>query len=160
MPFKPGVGVVPKYVSFKGLWDTGASGTVITQNVVDALNLPIVGQSKVYHADGDSLCPVYLASIALPNQVLFPSIRVTLGKLTGFDVLIGMDLMTQGDLAITNVGGNTVFSFRMPSIREIDFATEVSGPKPPEIRTGPKVGRNDLCPCGSGKKHKYCHGAK
>jgi preprotein translocase subunit SecA len=25
-------------------------------------------------------------------------------------------------------------------------------------RTVPKVGRNDLCPCGSGKKYKYCHG--
>ena len=24
--------------------------------------------------------------------------------------------------------------------------------------TGPKPGRNDLCPCGSGLKHKYCHG--
>jgi len=23
----------------------------------------------------------------------------------------------------------------------------------------PKVGRNDLCPCGSGKKFKQCHGA-
>ena len=26
------------------------------------------------------------------------------------------------------------------------------------IRTGPKVGRNDPCPCGSGKKYKRCHG--
>lgn len=26
-------------------------------------------------------------------------------------------------------------------------------------RTVPKVGRNDPCPCGSGKKYKYCHGA-
>ena len=25
-------------------------------------------------------------------------------------------------------------------------------------RTVAKVGRNDLCPCGSGKKYKYCHG--
>ncbi|MGA2479711.1 MAG: SEC-C metal-binding domain-containing protein, partial [Spirochaetia bacterium] len=25
-------------------------------------------------------------------------------------------------------------------------------------RTVPKVGRNDMCPCGSGKKYKYCHG--
>jgi preprotein translocase subunit SecA len=24
--------------------------------------------------------------------------------------------------------------------------------------TGPKVGRNDPCPCGSGKKYKHCHG--
>jgi preprotein translocase subunit SecA len=26
-------------------------------------------------------------------------------------------------------------------------------------RTGEKVGRNDACPCGSGKKYKRCHGA-
>lgn len=26
------------------------------------------------------------------------------------------------------------------------------------IRSGPKVGRNDPCPCGSGKKYKQCHG--
>ncbi|MGB7812360.1 MAG: SEC-C metal-binding domain-containing protein [Polyangia bacterium] len=25
-------------------------------------------------------------------------------------------------------------------------------------RTQPKVGRNDPCPCGSGKKYKKCHG--
>ena len=25
-------------------------------------------------------------------------------------------------------------------------------------RDGPKVGRNDPCPCGSGKKYKHCHG--
>ena len=26
------------------------------------------------------------------------------------------------------------------------------------VVTGPKVGRNDPCPCGSGKKYKHCHG--
>jgi preprotein translocase subunit SecA len=29
----------------------------------------------------------------------------------------------------------------------------------PIVRAGPKVGRNDPCPCGSGKKYKHCHGA-
>jgi SEC-C motif-containing protein len=29
---------------------------------------------------------------------------------------------------------------------------------PPVRRTGSKVGRNDPCPCGSGKKHKKCCG--
>ena len=29
----------------------------------------------------------------------------------------------------------------------------------PIVREGPKVGRNDPCPCGSGKKYKHCHGA-
>ena len=28
----------------------------------------------------------------------------------------------------------------------------------PGVRQGPKVSRNDLCPCGSGKKYKQCHG--
>lgn len=26
------------------------------------------------------------------------------------------------------------------------------------IKVGPKIGRNDPCPCGSGKKYKNCHG--
>jgi SEC-C motif-containing protein len=26
------------------------------------------------------------------------------------------------------------------------------------VRAGPKVGRNEPCPCGSGKKYKHCHG--
>jgi preprotein translocase subunit SecA len=29
----------------------------------------------------------------------------------------------------------------------------------PFVRALPKVGRNDPCPCGSGKKYKHCHGA-
>jgi preprotein translocase subunit SecA len=28
----------------------------------------------------------------------------------------------------------------------------------PFVRQGDKVGRNDPCPCGSGKKYKQCHG--
>jgi uncharacterized protein YchJ len=28
----------------------------------------------------------------------------------------------------------------------------------PVYRSEPKVGRNDPCPCGSGKKYKKCHG--
>ncbi len=33
------------------------------------------------------------------------------------------------------------------------------GPEEPYVRATPKVGRNDPCPCGSGKKYKKCHGA-
>jgi uncharacterized protein len=32
-------------------------------------------------------------------------------------------------------------------------------PKPPTRRVAPAPGRNDPCPCGSGKKYKKCHGA-
>jgi preprotein translocase subunit SecA len=37
----------------------------------------------------------------------------------------------------------------------IDPATDV---KQAPIKVGPKIGRNDPCPCGSGKKYKHCHG--
>ncbi len=36
-------------------------------------------------------------------------------------------------------------------------AQQQEAPKP--VRAGAKVGRNDPCPCGSGKKYKKCHGA-
>jgi len=34
-----------------------------------------------------------------------------------------------------------------------------SGPRKPVVRSGARVGRNDPCPCGSGKKYKKCCGA-
>jgi preprotein translocase subunit SecA len=38
-------------------------------------------------------------------------------------------------------------------------ATAIAASPPPFTRAGQKVGRNDPCPCGSGKKFKHCHGA-
>jgi preprotein translocase subunit SecA len=35
---------------------------------------------------------------------------------------------------------------------------EEQKPQAPVLRTADKVGRNDPCPCGSGKKYKKCHG--
>jgi preprotein translocase subunit SecA len=38
---------------------------------------------------------------------------------------------------------------------------EPRGPAPaavPFVRAVPKVGRNEPCPCGSGRKYKHCHG--
>jgi preprotein translocase subunit SecA len=37
--------------------------------------------------------------------------------------------------------------------------TPAPGAPQPVTRAQPKVGRNDPCPCGSGKKYKQCHGA-
>jgi preprotein translocase subunit SecA len=40
-------------------------------------------------------------------------------------------------------------------------AYAAGAPRPEQetaLRDGPKIGRNDPCPCGSGKKYKHCHG--
>ncbi|MGA7258228.1 MAG: preprotein translocase subunit SecA [Terracidiphilus sp.] len=48
--------------------------------------------------------------------------------------------------------------------RELAVASMAGGSssasQPTQRRTGEKVGRNDPCPCGSGKKYKKCHGAE
>ena len=38
-------------------------------------------------------------------------------------------------------------------------ASQAQGPNPADPSTWGKVQRNALCPCGSGKKYKHCHGA-
>ena len=42
--------------------------------------------------------------------------------------------------------------------QENDYIDPSENVKQEPIRVAPKVGRNDLCPCGSGKKFKNCHG--
>ncbi|MHC9087005.1 preprotein translocase subunit SecA [Luteimonas sp. RIT-PG2_3] len=39
-----------------------------------------------------------------------------------------------------------------------DYQHDGPTPQVPIVRDGAKVGRNDPCPCGSGKKYKQCHG--
>ncbi len=63
-------------------------------------------------------------------------------------------------------GGNT--SLPPPAAPESSSPSDDAPAPTPSIpaesiqavrRSGPKVGRNDPCPCGSGKKYKACHGA-
>ncbi|MEJ7627729.1 MAG: preprotein translocase subunit SecA [Ferruginibacter sp.] len=41
---------------------------------------------------------------------------------------------------------------------ENDYFDPSTPVKQAPVRVEPKIGRNDLCPCGSGKKYKHCHG--
>jgi len=43
--------------------------------------------------------------------------------------------------------------------QDLQYQTGAAQAEPPKpVRAGAKVGRNDPCPCGSGKKYKRCHG--
>ncbi|HUX20695.1 MAG TPA: preprotein translocase subunit SecA [Spirochaetia bacterium] len=56
-----------------------------------------------------------------------------------------------GQFAVAELGGGGVAT----ATREAAQAT----PENAQVRrTYPKVGRNEPCPCGSGRKYKYCHG--
>jgi hypothetical protein len=110
---------------YKAIWDTGATNSVITQKVADALKIKPIGAAKVNGVDGEHTSPVYLVDFIFPSGVLVQSLRVTLGKLpAGADALIGMDIITLGDFSITNLNSRTKMSFRMPSCAEVDYVAE------------------------------------
>lgn len=139
---------------YNAIWDTGATGTVITRKVADECGLTAFAMTQVHTASGQATSPVYLINIGLPNNVGIADVRVTEGILTdNVEVLIGMDIIAQGDFAITNHEGKTTFSFRCPSCATIDFVQQ-----PHNTVREDYVGRNEPCPCGSGKKYKKCHG--
>lgn len=58
---------------------------------------------------------MYLATIELTPEIIFSNLPVY--DFVGYedlDVLIGMDIITTGDFAITEDNGNTVVSYRIP----------------------------------------------
>lgn len=145
-----------KYIEFKAIWDTGATHTAITPKVVAKLGLKPISIVTMTHAGGSMNSNMFMISIGLPNKVAFHAVEVIEATLLDddVDVLIGMDIIAQGDFAVTNFNQQTMFSFRYPSKEHISFA----GPDPSIKPKGKIPGRNDACYCGSGKKYKHCHG--
>lgn len=43
-------------------------------------------------------------------------------------------------------------------LRDREWELRTSRPEPSRVRSSDKVGRNQRCPCGSGRKYKMCHG--
>lgn len=150
----------PKLSKSTALWDTGATASVITQKTAATLGLKPFTKIMVSHADGESLQNVYLVNFYLPNKVLLPNVRVTECKDTSgtFGVIIGMDIISLGDFAITNFKGETTLSFRIPSIATTDYVKEYNDKYRMPAVVEKLPGRNDPCFCGSGKKFKHCHG--
>lgn len=108
------------------LWDTGATHSAITQETVALLGLKPTGEAKIVYGSGETTTKFYTVSLMLPDLIFIPELSVTESAVSeGFGVIIGMDIICQGDFAITNVGGNSTFSFCAPSLETIDFADRI-----------------------------------
>jgi hypothetical protein len=157
-----------KKSEFIGIWDTGATMSAITQNVVDALGLVQTGARQIHGVHGAETVPTFNVAFHLSSGVIFTSITASLGKLVGADILLGMDVIGMGDFAVTNHKRYTTISLRIPSQECIDFLARANSKKevnphslkplsPPKAATKfAGTPRNALCPCGSGKKFKIC----
>lgn len=109
-------------IKWLAVWDTGTTNTCISPKVVERLKMRPSGREGKVTANGIIRTPMYYATIQLPNNVIIGGIPVSCADLGDYcDVLIGMDVITQGDFSITNVDNKTIFSFRMPSLQEVDY---------------------------------------
>ena len=108
----------------KALWDTGAMISVISPDVVTKLKLDIVDTIRIVGINGESMAEVAIISIRFPNGAVIEDLRVAICDMTpGNEMIIGMDVITQMDIAITNGGGQTQFSFAIPPFdNRIDFS--------------------------------------
>ncbi len=145
--------IVQSAKEYSGIWDTGATNSMISQKVVDECELKPIGMVLVHGSTGSKYCETFLVNIFLPNRIVINSVRVTKSSITDCDILVGMDIITMGDFAITHYDGKTTFSFRFPSMEQLDFVE-----RKPKSHHSEKISRNSPCPCGSGKKYKKCCG--
>ncbi len=107
----------------RSLWDTGASVSLISVRVAKALGLTTVGKSVVSgYNEGVDFKETFLVHFGLPTGDIVTNIMAMGFESDEYDVVIGMDVICNGDLAITNKDDKTTFSFRIPAEQEIDFS--------------------------------------
>ncbi len=142
----------------RALWDTGAMCTCISENLANTLGLKPDDYGLVTGANNQPFCaPIYSVQLKMGHFVL-PYLRVYGLPMEGqaHDVIIGMDLVTKGDLSITNCDGKTILTFREPSIQQIDYVKELDLYN--KMHQAWAKSGNTKCPCGSKRQWKNCHG--
>lgn len=110
-------------------WDTGATNTCISEEIATRYKLKPISFAQSKTPSGTLIAPIYLIDITLNNEVVFKNWSVMGSKIgaQGIDVLIGMDIISKGDFAISNYDEKTQFSFRLPSQKDVDYKQELNG---------------------------------
>lgn len=103
------------YYTDSAAWDTGAQFTLISPRVVEALGLKPSGKGHYMGIGGDQESDTFFVHIGLPNGQLKRYVYAYCADLDDYDILLGMDIITQTDFLITNADDKTTFQFRTPS---------------------------------------------
>lgn len=156
-------GSEPSQTAIKTYWakiDTGANTSCISDNVIQALELEAVRLIEVQTNQGTQRKNQYIVDIYLPNRIRFTPINA-MGIMTntesGYDCIIGMDILSNTDISISYANNETLFSLRIPASGGIDFVQMIDQQKNAKTpKRTVAATRDQPCPCGSGKKHKNC----
>lgn len=95
----------------------------------------------------------FLCKAGIPGQQAEEEAQIT----EGHEEKTDMSRMRATHQDPDTANGHSAPQQQGPARRE-EYAPAMDEPKQEPVRVGPKVGRNDPCPCGSGKKFKNCHG--
>ena len=101
-------------VVVKAIWDTGAYGSVISPKVAQELGLVPVGVKPIQTANGTYEAYAYVVDMMLPNKLVIRGVEVSESDLKVCDALIGMDIISMGDMKVTNKP-TTKLIFRIPA---------------------------------------------
>ena len=114
-----------KRKTYKALWDTGACWTSLSKEYIKELGLEKKRTARAYTVNGIVDVDTYIANIMLPGNIFMQEVEILeLVSDCGASMLIGMDIIRHGDFSITNTNSATTFSFRIPSVAEIDYVQE------------------------------------
>ncbi len=133
------------------IWGTGYLG-----GEKDAKLLAAMFEDEDFRADA-----LFAYSLLVPGKIahstiagLFRKINDAAGGLTYGEAEL---VQTALDQRLIMHGLDPYFSNEEPETGDwLEEEEAPAGPQP--VVASPKPGRNDLCPCGSGKKYKKCHG--
>ena len=108
----------------KALWDTGAAFSAMTHKMANELRISpsdCSGRSEVSGIGGEIFeVDVARVVIKLPTMetAMEKEISVRIIDFSGADLLIGMDVISRGDFAISNGAGKTLFPFAIPPFKD------------------------------------------
>lgn len=102
-----------KILQVKGLFDTGTVMSSVTKATAKRLGLISVMSVHPIDAKGKRTSNVYSVNVHLPNKEIIPVPVLESEDHPDFELIIGMDILSKGDLFIKNSGSRTVVSFEM-----------------------------------------------
>jgi preprotein translocase subunit SecA len=180
IPFTDGIRGIQIYANLKDA--VAQQGHTVLQELEKNMTLALIDDAWKDHlrAMDDLRNSVQMASYEQKDPLLiykfeafnlFKQLMLETNKnIVSFLLRAGIPMEEAPPQAARNVPQQTDMSQMRANKHDIDAAGQDYGAdehdvydgetavKRTPVQTGPKIGRNDPCPCGSGKKYKSCHG--
>lgn len=119
---------IPSLTKCRAIWDTGATVSAITKDLARKIGLKPFTKVPVSNTSETKDKDAYYVNVQLPNKVMLGFVKVVECEtlVGGFEFLVGMDIISAGDFAVTHGDGKTTLSYRIPSIKTVDYVEEAN----------------------------------